>query len=438
MTCVEIFTQLEKLSSFRKNERVYRFVKFVKSVSESKISECLTEFLYFIDKLSSERYLAYSKFIETIKGMTVIEDKFDDLLNLLNKWHSYSVYGTNGIRIWDSYIFVNGIRIFINSEPFSAFSHLFKAIKGRKELITSKLSFIESSFISFLNTIPLGKNGRYPITEGDKRILSFSILIEAVKNTQLFSKLFSLINEKMILVISILKRGGARDKYNDIDALVLRYNEFSSLVQAVKGTELINTFYEQIETRFNYLLNGLSEIYRKNKWVLEETIFPDMIEAIKGTDLIKNNFTDILESIDLFIQDDKLKSEAFSTLINAIKGTNVIKEVYPDIIRALEKLPGECFCELLGALAGTTLMEEKFTELLIFYHSMLYNEIRRSSLKKVFFELVNAVWGTKTINTYFSLLKAEYNQLKKLEGVRPSEQFNELEKLFLKENWSSH
>lgn len=279
--------------------------------------------------------------------MTVIEDKFDNLLNLLNKWHSYRVDR------------------FIDSKPYSNFSHFFKAIKGRKELMVSKLSVIESSFISFLNSIPLGKDGSYPITIGDKRILSFSILIEAVKNTQLFSKQISLINEKMLLVFSILKKGEEREYYKYLDDLALKYHEFSSLVHAIKGTELINTFYEQIEMQFKYIIKKkkLREIYEKNKWVLEETIFLDMIEAIKGADLIKNNFTDILDSIDLFIQEKQLsESKAFFALLNAIKGTNVLKEVYPDIIRGLIQLPGECFYELLGALAGTPLMKEKMTK----------------------------------------------------------------------------
>jgi len=485
MTCVDVFTRLEKIYNMGKiyspiqtleslgtgtfgYRRIRAFLKFVDSINDAKIHECFSEFLYFLNRLPyDEKYRAYSEFIENIKGKIVIIHKFNDLISFLNNTKLPP--------------------ILTDDEPFDAFSHFFNAIKGTV-VMESKYELLESTFIYFLNSIPL----QGPAPSLDWRIFSFSDLICAIKDTELFHNQQSLIKNKMSLIISILGEANLYQwRYGrNHSNRATKYRELACLIRAIKNTELIKEFILPLK-KYLKKLKICKEIY--NHYDFEEAFLP-LLEELKGTELFTTMLMNFLEYIEegldpnlnnnkyqfvpyesfydslcRNIDNPNFMVDDFSALMKSIKGVNFILEFFPDFMRFLDKLPYDSFYDFLCALEGTNVMELRFPELISRFNTdrsngsvahcsykvfiKIINQLKNTNLlheklpellfkfdtlkdfykRKAFYDLIIAIKGTETLETHYSLLKKHFKAIIELKGdILQVDLFTDLEEIFNK------
>jgi hypothetical protein len=206
--------------------------------------------------------------------------------------------------------------------------------------------------------------------------------------------------EKIPIVTDILN---TTDK---IDDNYNKRNTFSDLINAIKGTELMNTKYSLIEIQFTDILNTIGKI---DDNYIKRIAFSDFISQIKGTklmntkySLIEIQFTDILNKLDK-INDDEYKRKELSKLISKIKGTKLLKEKLIDILNTIDNNYDKryVFSDLLSAIKGTKSLEEKFTDILNTIDKIDDDRYKIDFLS----DLISAIKGTEVFENNFSAIE---------------------------------
>ena len=191
------------------------------------------------------------------------------------------------------------------------------------------------------------------------------------------------------------------------DKLPRGFMIFSILVQAIKKTEVIVLQYPLIKKKFKSLLKKLKKIPPSRSRLNSKPI-SHLINAIKETEIIDNNFEDLLKNY-------CPNPATFFELINAVKETNLMTEHFTKILNKLEEFPVKdrlfTFLGLIERIKGTEAFEKNFS---LIESKLLYEFVNTSNdLDKynVFCGYFEALKGTDAINSRYEFIESNFNEL---------------------------
>jgi len=190
---------------------------------------------------------------------------------------------------------------------------------------------------------------------GHHSYLAFLELIGSIKGTELLNKFYSQIENRFLAFLETIYKLPEEDKIK----------AFSVLISSIKNTNILNTYFYQIETLFLNLLNSVANrpgIYLRVEFFV-------LIGSAEETGLIKEHIPAFLAAIDKFPNDDKV--EMFYHLMDSVKRFALLNKFYSQIrtqffalLHYIDILPIEKryspFCNLLGIAKETGWIEEDF------------------------------------------------------------------------------
>jgi len=287
------------------------------------------------------------------------------------------------------------------------------------------------------------------IESGNLTVITY-LLIEGYLRYLNKEECENLLEEQFLIIVN---------KLDNVEKDFYRVRVFLRLIEAIKGTEILNTNYSLIKKKFtNFLviLDKMSDDY------LKLDIFSEMISTIKDTNLMKNKFDDIstvfenipdkfklfkiskliptlngtglmdfnvaLNTIDnLVLNYGKIVS--FSRLINAIKRTKILKSNYSlikkkfgEIIEKFEDLhnASQAFISMITNIEGTELVTENFTVIL----DILYKLPEGYKKKHAFTKFIDAIKFTDLIWEKELLIKKKFPEFLDILELEPEEEMD--------------
>lgn len=255
-------TFLETIEKFPNGYKFFPFDYLIKKIKETGlIEEYILTILKIVDNSENkspywDKIHMFSKLIDSIKNTELqkrfypqIETQFLALLKTLDSNYDFHVLVETAKHtglIEDYFLaLLDAIDKFPNEDKFHMFFKLFDSIKNT-ELLNKYYSQIETQFLALLKTLDT-----HP---------SYSVLIEIAKHTGLIEEYFlalldatDKLPDKSKGFLSIYRESihNLHDK--------IKVCNFSNLIDSIKGTELLNKYYFQIETQLIVFLNKLQD-----------------------------------------------------------------------------------------------------------------------------------------------------------------------------------
>jgi len=198
-----------------------------------------------------------------------------------------------------------------DEEKYSAFSHLLKVAKI--------MGLIKKHFITFLEAI-----NEFSDEDKDKHYVFFNLLIvtEEIGWTE----------ENFLASLEAI------DKLPDVD----KYHLFSVLIDSIISTELLNKYYDRIETQFLAIFDTIEKLPIVNKYFA----FSQLLMVAEVIGLVKKYFFAFLEIIDKLpnVSYPGIKEvctfEAFLDLLKVSKETGLLEEHFQVFLETIDKLRG--------------------------------------------------------------------------------------------------
>ncbi|MFW9826704.1 MAG: hypothetical protein ACFFEY_03680 [Candidatus Thorarchaeota archaeon] len=420
----------DKLDKVALDWRVPLFYKIVKAMKGTKMREKLmvekfNELINWIDNIQDtasvnkihEKNRALFVLFNGIKGTEIMDSNF----SLIDK------------KFKEIVITLFNIIQSNKDSPFSKyeyFSYILKNIQ-RTKLMIKNYSFVETKFkilVKEIEDLPKKSHLKH---------MAFSKLLKSIKRTEILQKHYLLIDSKLkellllfdeiehqsvknfalrelfqsiketdllkdnyegllnqiykledlekasifteVLHHTIKKSKLLQDKFPELlkglDYLheKVRIGPFHTLLNSIKKKKnLMNQYYSLINAQFRKLL----KITEKSQNLVQSQSHHDfmlLVRGVKGTDILRDNFVDLINSIDRF--QDYGEYFAFSALLEVIKGTELLNKHFSHVeskfTKLLNKLDNssdnfKCnvFLPLITPIRGTKLMEDNLPALL--------------------------------------------------------------------------
>ena len=309
----------ESLNKFVAGARTTEALKKYSSLIEKKLLAYLNE----LEKPCKNRHDYISIIAFTLNTIGSFDTYFSTILKKIDTFKDEYKYGAFKLLIEmmekteliKKYFLtlLNKIESIPGKGRYIIFRDLIYNVKGT-DLISKYYSQVEATFLRLLKEID-----SYDLYIG-LNTYTFEVLLWAIEETKLLDKHFNLI----LKYIATIRHFYGYD----------RHLAFNNVCEVIKGTEVFQNHYPQIEKHFVTLLRSIDTLDGRNKYYG----FNEIIKAAKHTELIINNFTRIesqfltlLEGIDIIGEDER--RSVFINLGHAIEETE-LTDKYKSLLEA--------------------------------------------------------------------------------------------------------
>lgn len=310
----EILDELDNMPMIHiKFVNFYRLLKTIKNTKVIKtlyptIENKFSEFLSTIYNLNPSDQHEFKVLFDVAMGTGLIERNFIDILTVISRlegrfkddmfsmFFSYTI--NNDKLLTQKFVeLLNGFDKLDPNLKFELFKNLLRGIKKKKALMMiQNYQLIEKKFDEFLVMIETSVINII----GGKKINNFRSLVNAIRGTEL-------IQTKFLELVKWI------DKFQGID----KYYAFIEIFDGIKRTQVLNQYFTLIETKFIELIKGVN-ISNDNEF--KNLAFWVLISSVRETKLVKNNIP--------------LLSKVYKAL--PVSQKNQIKKAFPKFSRLMK------------------------------------------------------------------------------------------------------